>query len=63
MRFDRPLSLTDKGVYECIATNIVGSGKVDMEIEVTGMDLFFGNEREIYVVYVTTLDCSAYFYY
>lgn len=49
LRFDRPLSLTDKGVYECVATNIVGSGKVDMEIEVTGMDLFFGNKRKMYV--------------
>ncbi|MCJ8731678.1 hypothetical protein PDJAM_G00202290 [Pangasius djambal] len=35
LQFDRPLRLTDKGVYECVATNIVGSGKVDVKIEVT----------------------------
>ncbi|XP_060790070.1 nectin-4 [Neoarius graeffei] len=35
LRFDRPLRLTDKGVYECVATNIVGSGKMDMGIEIT----------------------------
>ncbi|XP_017327524.1 nectin-4 [Ictalurus punctatus] len=35
LRFDRPLRLTDKGVYECVATNVVGSGKVDIAIEVT----------------------------
>lgn len=39
LRFDRPLRLTDKGVYECVATNVVGSGKVDIAIEVTGMYL------------------------
>lgn len=42
LRFNRPLRLTDKGVYRCVATNIVGSGTyVDMEIEVTGMSLCF----------------------
>ncbi|XP_027025071.1 nectin-4 [Tachysurus fulvidraco] len=35
LRFDRPLRFTDKGVYECVATNTVGSGKVDIRIEVT----------------------------
>lgn len=40
LRFDRPLLLTDKGVYKCVATNIVGSGKVDLEIQVTGMYLW-----------------------
>ncbi|XP_058251606.1 nectin-4 isoform X1 [Hemibagrus wyckioides] len=34
LRFDRPLRLTDAGVYKCVATNVVGSGKVDIKIEV-----------------------------
>lgn len=34
LRFNRPLSLTDKGVYECMATNQVGSGKSDLEVTV-----------------------------
>lgn len=41
LRFDRPLRLTDSGVYKCVATNVVGSGKVDIKIEVAGMYLCF----------------------
>ncbi|KAF5907115.1 nectin-4-like isoform X2, partial [Clarias magur] len=35
LKFNRPLRLTDKGVYECVTTNTVGSGKADLLVEVT----------------------------
>uniref|UniRef100_A0A4W4GC15 Ig-like domain-containing protein n=1 Tax=Electrophorus electricus TaxID=8005 RepID=A0A4W4GC15_ELEEL len=34
--FNRPLRLTDKGTYQCVATNEVGSGKADLEISIEG---------------------------
>uniref|UniRef100_W5KVY3 Nectin cell adhesion molecule 4a n=1 Tax=Astyanax mexicanus TaxID=7994 RepID=W5KVY3_ASTMX len=34
LRFNRPLSPTDTGVYECTATNQAGSGKSDLEVTV-----------------------------
>ncbi|XP_062849619.1 nectin-4 [Trichomycterus rosablanca] len=37
LRFNRPLSLTDKGVYECVATNQIGSGKAHLNVTVTGI--------------------------
>lgn len=34
LRFGRPLCSTDSGVYECLATNPVGSGNANLEITV-----------------------------
>ncbi|XP_076828085.1 nectin-4 isoform X2 [Brachyhypopomus gauderio] len=34
LQFTRPLLLTDQGTYECVATNVVGSGKSDLEITI-----------------------------
>ncbi|CAB1351638.1 unnamed protein product [Coregonus sp. 'balchen'] len=33
--FNRPLSLTDAGIYQCVANNVVGVGKAEVEITVT----------------------------
>ncbi|XP_026072480.1 nectin-4-like isoform X1 [Carassius auratus] len=33
--FSRPLSLTDKGVYVCTTTNLVGSGKAEIAINIS----------------------------
>lgn len=40
LQFNRPLKLTDTGVYECTAINVVSSGKHDLNITVTGMCTF-----------------------
>ncbi|XP_041723997.1 nectin-4-like [Coregonus clupeaformis] len=33
--FNRPLGLTDAGIYQCVAKNVVGTGKAEVEITVT----------------------------
>ncbi|XP_066536425.1 nectin-4 isoform X2 [Hoplias malabaricus] len=38
LRFNRPLALTDEGVYECVTTNVVGSGKNELEITISERD-------------------------
>ncbi|KAL7876134.1 hypothetical protein AOLI_G00110970 [Acnodon oligacanthus] len=35
LKFNRPLSLTDAGEYECVAANVVGSGRSHLKITVT----------------------------
>ncbi|XP_016371076.1 nectin-4-like isoform X2 [Sinocyclocheilus rhinocerous] len=35
LRFSRPLSLTDQGVYVCTTTNEVGSGKAEIRINIS----------------------------
>ncbi|XP_016144601.1 nectin-4-like [Sinocyclocheilus grahami] len=35
LRFSRPLSLTDQGVYVCTTTNEVGSGKAEIQINIS----------------------------
>uniref|UniRef100_A0A3B4CNX9 Ig-like domain-containing protein n=1 Tax=Pygocentrus nattereri TaxID=42514 RepID=A0A3B4CNX9_PYGNA len=35
LKFNRPLTLTDTGEYECVATNLVGSGRSHLKITVT----------------------------
>ncbi|XP_026122403.1 nectin-4-like isoform X1 [Carassius auratus] len=37
LRFSRPLSLTDQGVYVCTATNEVGSGKAEILINISDL--------------------------
>lgn len=36
LRFSRPLRLTDKGAYICTTTNLVGSGKAEIELNISG---------------------------
>lgn len=34
--FNRPLVLTDAGIYQCVAMNSVGADNAEVEITVTG---------------------------
>lgn len=36
LAFGRPLNLSDAGTYQCVATNEVGVGKTEVEINVKG---------------------------
>lgn len=36
LAFGRPLNLSDAGTYQCVATNEVGVGKTEVEINVEG---------------------------
>ncbi|KAA0723019.1 Nectin-4 Nectin cell adhesion molecule 4 [Triplophysa tibetana] len=39
LRFSRPLRLTDKGAYICTTTNLVGSGKAEIELNISESSL------------------------
>ncbi|XP_010903408.2 nectin-4 [Esox lucius] len=34
LKFNRPLALTDAGIYQCVAENVVGAGTADVEVTV-----------------------------